>query len=447
MQIILIEPDSRTRDMFCVNLTDILGTDIVTLDSAEEAWGMIEILEVGLIISKDIVDDKPCVDYLVEKLSGSQKEVPLISIGTDNKSSSPLVTILPEETSPEMLATTALAVIKREQKKINKKLQEDSDKDQDKLYSPVPISIFRYFHSIPFDIFIRLKRGDDFQFLKRIIADEGYDLTMIDSYEKKNVTSLFIEKQNFKKFTEITNARFKELLDDVHTNSKSKEEIQEFVLNQLTASGFSESSLQLAQDSISKINTKIQSTQSKLGLLTEIFNSQLGYRYRRSYMIGVIGSLMLKNLVWADSKHAEYITSAAYLHDMFLETDEEMDISSDAELEQAFLVDEHERVENHAKLASDKISLNDRIPSEVQSIVCQHHGTHSGVGFPATISPQVKKISIAFLVAEEFSIAILRSTRNKINVKGVMKQVTEKYPESDVVVDCLAALKLALSGK
>ncbi|MFT6070880.1 MAG: hypothetical protein ACJAT2_002641 [Bacteriovoracaceae bacterium] len=433
--------------MFCVNLTDTLGTNIVTIESAVEAWGMIEILEVGLIISKDIVNNKPCVDFLINKLVESKKEIPLISVGTDNQSSSPLLTILPEEASPKLLAKTALAVIKREQNKINKKLQEDSDKDQDKLYSPVPINIFRHFASIPFDIFIRLKRGGEYQFLKRIIAEEGYDLTMIDGYEKKKVTSLYIEKQNFKKFTEITNQRFKELLDDVHTNSKSKEEIQEFVINQLTVNGFSESSLQLAQDSISKINKKIQSTESKLGLLTEIFNSQLGYRYRRSFMIGVIGSLMLKNLDWADSKHAEYITSAAYLHDMFLETDEEMDITSDAELEQAFLVDDHERVENHAKLASDKISKNDRIPAEVQSIVCQHHGTHSGIGFPASISPQVKKISIAFLVAEEFSIAILRSTRNKINVKGIIRQITERYSDSQVVVDCLRALKLALSGK
>lgn len=433
--------------MFCVNLTDTLQTDIVVLQSAKEAWGMIEILEIGLIISKDIVDDKGCVDFLVEKLTEAKKEIPLISIGIDNKSSSPFLTILPEETSPELLAKTALAVIKREQKKINEQLHQDSEKDQNKLYSPVPISIFKYFSSISFDIFIRLKRGDEYQFLKRIIADEGYDLDMLSKYKEKNVSFLYIEKINFNKFTEITNQRFKELLNDVHTNSKSKEEIQEFVLNQLSSSGFSESSLKLAQDSISKINKKIQSTQSKLGLLTEIFNSQLGYRYRRSYMIGVIGSLMLKNIDWADAKHAEYITSAAYLHDMFLETDEEMDITTDGELEQAFLIDEHERVENHAKLAADKISKNDRIPQEVENIVRQHHGTHSGIGFPLNISPQVKKISIAFIVAEEFSISILRSSRSKINVNGVIKQITEKYSDSETVVTCLAALKMGLSGK
>jgi hypothetical protein len=131
--------------MFCVNLTDTLDTDIIIPENAKEAWGMIEILEVGLIISKDVVNNKACVDYLVSKLAAEKKEIPVISIGTDNKSSSALLTNLPEEASPKLLAKTALAVIKREQIKINKQINEDNEKDQSKLYSPVPLSIFRYF--------------------------------------------------------------------------------------------------------------------------------------------------------------------------------------------------------------------------------------------------------------------------------------------------------------
>jgi hypothetical protein len=106
--------------------------------------------------------------------------------------------------------------------------------------------------------------------------------------------------------------------------------------------------------------------------------------------------------------------------------------------------------ESSLQLAQDsiyKINENDRIPPEVERIVRQHHGTTSGIGFPSKLSPQAKKPSIAFMMAEEFSFAILRSSRAKINVKGVINQITEKFPESSDVLISLAALKMALSGK
>lgn len=447
MQIILIEPDNRLRDMFSLNLTQSLGADVIPQESGKDAWAMIELLEPEIVIANANIEDENTIDFLVQKLEEEKKEVPVISIGLDIKSSSPLLTILPQNVNPEALATAALAIIKRKENKINEQIEEQSKKDQEKNYRPVPLNLFTYFAEIPFDIFIRLKRGDNFQFLKRIKANDGYDLSVIESYAKKKVTHLYIEKEHYDKLTSIVNLRFKELLSDIHTASKSKEEIQEFVLEQLTETGFNESNLQLAQESISKINSKIEKSNSKLGLLNEIYNSQLGYRFRRSYMISVIGSLMLKNIDWGESIHSEYLTMAAYVHDMFLETDEEMEITSELELEQAFLNNERDRVENHAKLAADKIKSNDKIPAEVEKIVRQHHGSHSGHGYPIAISPQVSKLSTLFLAAEEFSVSILKSPKAKINLTSVFKEISEKYPENKEVPKCLEAMKACLVKK
>lgn len=437
----MVEPDQRLRDFFSINLTETLGAEIVPQVSAKEAWGMIEILEPALIVCKDKVEKENSIDFLLEKMAEEKLEIPIISVGLDVEGSAPFLTLLPDNVKPDVLSKTAIALIKREQEKLNQEIQEENKKEQDKNYRPVPLNLFRYFAELPYDIFIRLKRGEEFQFLKRINAGEGYDLTMIDGYEEKKVTHLYIDKSHYKDFTELANARFKELLTDIRTHSKSKEEIQEYVLEQLTATGFNESNLELAQESITKINSKIEKSDSKLGLLTEIYNSQLGYRFRRSYMISVIGSMAIKGVDWGESKHSEYLTMAAYVHDMFLETDEEMNIMSDLELEQAFLTDERDRVENHAKLAADKVKENDRIPAEVEKIVRQHHGSHSGQGFPNTISPQVQKLGVLFMVAEEFAVAILTSTRAKINLPSVFKQITQKFEGNKEVPLVLEAIK------
>lgn len=447
MQILLIEPDIRLRDMFSLNLTQSLGADVIPQDDAKEAWAMIELLEPAIVIANDKVGSENTIDFLIQKLEKNKKNIPIISIGLDIVSSSKLLTILPQNTTPEALATAALALIKRKQKKLNDKIKEENEKDQEKNFRPVPLNLFTYFAEVPFDIFIRLKRGKNFQFLKRINAKEGYDLDMIKSYAKKKVTHLYIEKPHYNKFTSIVNKRFKELLSDIHTASKSKEEIQEYVLDQLTETGFNDSNLQLAQESISKINSKIERSDSKLGLLTEIYNSQLGYRFRRSYMISVIGSLMIKNIDWGESVHSEYLTMAAYVHDMFLESDEEMGIGTDHEFEQAFLNKERDRVENHAQLAADKIKTNDQVPAEVEKIVRQHHGSHAGQGYPAAISPQVSKLSTLFIAAEEFSVAILNSPKAKINLNSVFKEIVEKHSTNKEIPKCLEAIKICLVKK
>jgi len=441
MQIILVEPDQRLRDMFSMNLTQSLGAEVIPSETGKDAWAMIELLEPAMIIAKDKVDSEDTVEFILQKLQEEKIEIPIVSIGLSVETTSENLTLLPESTTPELLAKTAHAIVKREQSKLNEELEEQNKKDQNKNYRPVPINLFKYFAQIPYDIFIRLKRGEEFQFLKRINSNEGYDLSVIDGYASKNVTHLYIHKDHYSDFTTIVNKRFKELLNDIHTASKSKEEIQSYVLEQLTEVGLNESNLQLAQESITKINSKIENANSKLGLLTEIYNSQLGYRFRRSYMISVVSSIMIKNIDWGESKHGEYLTMAAYVHDMFLESDEEMDIMSDLELEQAFLGDAHERVENHAKLAADKLKENDKVPSEVEKIVRHHHGSHSGIGFPRQISPQVQKLGILFLAAEEFSLAILSSPRAKINVGEVFGQIKEKFSESTEIPKCLEALK------
>lgn len=448
MQIVLIEPDSNFRDIIDINLSDTLrefNIDIVPFSDVNEAWNFIQILvNVRLIICKDNFDGDYAADFIAQSLKSKGLDISLLSLGEDIKEPALITKALPENCSAEDIAKESLLLIEKSvEKKIAQKKIEDL---RNRKYKSIPIKLFRYFNKVPFDFYIRIKKEDKYQFIKRINKNETYDKDMIDQYIEKKLTHFFIDKGHYQTFTKQVNENFKRVMTNIQINGQTKEEIQKYVLIQLSSTGFSESNLNIAMMSIRDQTDKVVSSESKMKFLAEVYNSQLGFRFKRNYMISVIGSLLLENLEWANAKHAHYLSMAAYVHDMYLESEEEMDISSDLELEQ-YTKDKtvKERIYNHAKLAADKASSLNEIPLEVVHIVNHHHGKANGYGYTTYLGPQIKKLSIAFIVAEEVSVSILKSPRKKINLNGVFNEIIKKYHENTDVKACLASLSKAIS--
>ena len=450
MHIVIIEPDSKYRDIIELNINEVVelnDVDMASFDSSEEALGFIEILDdVALVVCKDNFESKHSIVYLSKKLDERGLKIPIISIGHDTGDAKNVYNTLSETATAGEIAKSVLDFLKK------RKMSDESKEKEEELrsvrYKSVPINVFRYFKSVPFDFYIKLKKNGQYQFIKILNKDELYDLEMIDKYVEKELTHFYIDNNEYQKFTSVVNDKFRALLSSDKLNDKSKDEISKYVLVQLSSTGFSEANLSLATNSIKKQSEKILNSNSKLDLLAKVYNSQLGFRFQRNYMISVIGSLIVKNSDWADSKLSESINMAAYIHDMFLETEDEMNITSDYELDQ-FTKDSEKktRIKNHAVLASEKAALINEIPADVVKIVKQHHGKNSGSGYTTELSSVIVKLSILFIVAEEVALAILKSPREKINLSGIFKEIIKKYNDNDNVSKCISALSKSFGKK
>jgi hypothetical protein len=450
MHIIIIEPDRKYRDIIELNINEVVGTEDVNMasfDNTEEALGIIEILDdVALVVCKDNFESKHSIVYLSKKLNECGLKIPLLSIGHDTGDAGNIYNTLSESVTADEIAKTVLDFIK--QRKVSDKSKEKEEELRSVRYKSVPINVFRYFKSVPFDFYIKLKKNDQYQFIKRLNKDELYEFDMIDNYVKKDLTHFYIDNNEYQKFTSVVNGKFKALLNSDKLNDKSKDEISKYVLVQLSSTGFSEANLSLATNSIKKQTERILNSDSKLDLLAKVYNSQLGFRFQRNYMISIIGSLIVKNSDWADSKLSESINMASYIHDMFLETEDEMNITSDYELDQFTKDNEKKiRIKNHALQASEKAALIDKIPADVVKIVRQHHGRNSGSGYSTELSSEIVKLSILFIVAEEVALAILKSPREKINLLGIFKEIIKKYNDNENVSKCLSALSKSFEKK
>jgi hypothetical protein len=450
MKIILIEPDSDFRDLIDLKISEILETDdidTVPFDNTMQAWSMISILDdVSVIVCKDNFEDTHSVKFICDKVSESKLDISVVSIGSDIGENTNVSKVLPENASAVDIANAVHNIVKF--LKDHDQVMKTEEELRNKRYKSVPINLFKYFTKVPFDFYIRLLKGEQYQFIKRINKNEDYDLKMINSYIEKNLTRFYIDKETYPEFTSLINVKLKQLVDTNKVSGKSKEEIQKYVLVQLSSTGFNESNLEFASESIQVLSKKIDSVGSKSKLLSEVYNSQLGFRFQRNYMVSIIGHLIVKSSDWAESKHSEYINMASYIHDMFLESEEEMDIASQFELDQ-FTTDrtKKERINKHALLAADKVMAMDQIPADVANIVRQHHGMNSGVGYSTDFAEQIKKLSIVFIVAEEVSCSILKSPREKINLRGIFKEINLKYKDNAIVAKCLDALTVAFESK
>ena len=77
------------------------------------------------------------------------------------------------------------------------------------------------------------------------------------------------------------------------------------------------------------------------------------------------------------------------------------------------------------------------------AIIRQHHGIPHGIGFSEHYSGNLSPMSIVFILAEDFTDEILKTTPH-FNVQAKIKKMREKYPTQRFkkIIDILETITL-----
>lgn len=300
-------------------------------------------------------------------------------------------------------------------------------------YVGIPIQNFYQLNNPCADIYIRIKKQDGDQFVKRINAEEQMDKEVVKKYENMNLTEFFVKKEHYSALmNQILGQSIKRVVDAHKTGEKLQEvnadsfEISQNLLDQM---GITASTVKMAKVAI-KSMMKTLSVNNKISmLLRDIIQNESSYAYKRCYMITLFANQLLPEMGWGRgdqlSQNLEKITFVAFFHDTYLRDEKLLRIMSQQQLDNANLTGaEKTLVLEHANRASTLAQSIPQCPAGIDVILRQHHGAHNGIGFPDQYTSSVSPMAILFVVLEALSTEILESIYNKSKIS--LDQIVEK---------------------
>jgi HD-GYP domain-containing protein (c-di-GMP phosphodiesterase class II) len=423
MKLILIEPDENLRSMFELNIVQKLSYEVIDRDDASEALAFMQILpDIRMIVTKDKVGSEKTAKKLAEHLAQSgRSSVQLFVIGPNFKEEYDFCHVLPENTTPEELVEY---LVKK------KKIKGQSVAVEG--YMPVPIKSLKYLGVYPCDIYLNMKKDGKLNFLKCFNSKEQVSSEDVEKYILKGVEKVFIKDEDFSEYVSRANIVFSNIIVSPNLSKKSKDELRKVVLRQIKNIGVNEQSLELASTLINDIQKETESNKA-LGVISELFNSSMGYPFQRSYMCSVFSKLIADKYDWKDQGHIEALSIAAVFSDSELSCFEEQIIYDEESLRNAPIAAERKKVvKDHAKIAAQKVSELKNISPTVEQLIRYQHGNSNGEGFHFNLADKMSPIHAIFIVSDNLARLILSSPRKKIELNNYINEIQGLYPHKHI---------------
>jgi hypothetical protein len=298
-------------------------------------------------------------------------------------------------------------------------------------YISVSIDSLVHFKVLPFDLFIKI--GED-KYFKRIPAHEELDQHTFASFFQKGVTTLFYEKKFNRDFSMMLINHMINKVEKDYAGIDEKLLATNHVFQttqQIVAKlGFKPKLIQVCESVMNQILGDVTSGQDNFTKFLEQLRLQreLSFNYRLMELTSFIGTQMIeatenngleekiRRLVFA-SMFCDYALGDPYqVH--IRRTDQLHNLTTA----------EQKRVNEHALRGSELILNYINAPIEASSLIKQHHGSITGIGFPSEISPKLLPLSKCLMAAQELAFDIL--VQHEKDPAVVLKEVRQKWVDT-----------------
>lgn len=428
-QTILVEENTDLKDLYSLNLSTILNTNVIVRKNAEDAINLLKILpDINLIIIKNKINDESSAFIVSEFIESEQLQIPMIILG-ENKDLAKNHQVLPEPVKLETLIDTAgkllgLGGIAESQEKAIPD------------YIPVSATYFLNLTETPCDIYIRIKKSpSEFQFVKRIHVRDHFSREDIEKYMMGGLKEFYVPKDfrvNFTKY--VTNQIIKKLeKKDLPPDErfKTNADSYDFVRDYIQKFGFDDTAIELTESTINSINHSVKANPQLNQFLEMLKKNKVSYAYQHCHLLALLGFNILKNLDWGSTDQFDKMCFVAFFHDISLSNDEMMKIGTTEELETSGLSSEDKtEVLEHAKRSAEMILTHADAPFGVDIVIMQHHGATDGVGFSDDYHHPLSPLAMVIIVIEEFinEVFILKKA---LNLKEVFARLHTRFHQTN----------------
>jgi HD-GYP domain-containing protein (c-di-GMP phosphodiesterase class II) len=395
IQILLVESDIKTSAFLKLNMMKSIGCAVYEANSSAEALSFLQRNSVQLVVCRKSEARKFQHIPLVEmKLEDSWKNIVL---------------------------------------QAGKTLGVDVNFTGNKIQSEyIPVSI-NYFNIIPAftlesDIYIRVKKsGSASHFVKRFHSGEKFLQEEIERYKEMGLTEFYITKEQFSHFVNYVTEKL------IGEMAESKVERQakayEITIDRIHSLGIDELTVELVEESIIAMEKTVKGNDALADFIKKLKSEKLSFAFAHSYFCCLILHKIVDQFQWDSVKMKERLTYVSYFHDISLEVSNLMEINSESDFEDTKLTEPQKKlVLNHALESANIVDRFPKIPMGIGTILKEHHGSKSGIGFPETLSISIAPLSMMFIVVEHFVIEFLK-LEDPVNedLIGIITKLSERY--------------------
>ncbi len=399
-QILLIESDESLRSILKLNLMKSIGGDVIEQMTAIDAISLLEILpSIDLVICREQIGSEKTGESLSSFFETGRHSIPLMVIGNKVSSYKHLVAINPDQTW-EKIVTSAGTILG-----VDVTLE---DNKQNSDYIPVGLEYFYNITttSLGCDIFIRVKKGHEYQYIKRLHSTDHFVREDIEKYKASGLKEFYVSKDHFAQFVNFVTAQLTLTLEDKKLAStdrvKVTAEAYQVTLDRIQSLGIDEHTIGLVEESIKSMQASLGENNALGSFLQSLRANQLSYAYSHSYMSSLILHKVVNNFDWQSPQVKEKLTFVSYFHDISLK-ENLMGYYNEAIVANSDLSKEDKQlVLNHAYQSSVIVEKFPKVPQGIGTILKEHHGSKNGVGFPQSLSIAISPISMMFVVVENF---------------------------------------------
>lgn len=399
-QTILIETSEELRKIYSLNLNTFVGTDVIFRQNAEDTIALLKILpQISLIITRTKVDEEDTAIRIFEYIRREKLDTAVIILGSCPQLSH-VATCLNTPVSWELLikeAATHLGVTLQE---VINKIRPD--------YIPVGIYYFYDIQKTPCDIYIRIKRAaNDYQYVKRIHAQDVFDKTLIDKYEEQGLKEFYVPKDYIQHFTTFVTNHLVEKLEREDLSLEDRilttANAHEIIRDSIAQIGLDEAAIDLSEASINSMVKSVKNSPQVSSLLKFLFSNKVAYAYQHCHLLALMCHYILSKQNWYKHDHFQILSFVAFFSDVTLKSHQQMQISTMKELALSSLSDEEkQQVMSHAYDAVKILESHPEANDYIRTVLLQSHGRLDGIGIEDNPGEDLHPLSKVFIVADCF---------------------------------------------
>lgn len=426
-QILLIETDDSLRSILKLNIMKTIGSDVVEKKSAADAISLLEILpSIDLVICREQIGFEKTASKLAGFFENEKRSTPLLVIGKNVSNYKHLVAVDSNQNWETIITFAG--------KMLGTEVVFDTNNHADE-FLPISIDYFLNITSTSFgcDVYIRVKKGDEYQYIKRLYAKDQFTRDDIEKYIAGGLKEFYIPKDHFSQFVNFVTTQLTLKLGDDNLSSperiKLMTETYNVTLDRIHSLGIDEHIVGLVEESIKTMEKLVKGNNVLNNFLGVLRSKEHSYGYSHSYLCSLILHKIINKFDWYTPQLAEKLTYIAYFHDISLK-EHLMSYYNEKDIEKNDLSGEDKAsILNHASQSAMIIDKFPDIPTGVGLIIKEHHGSRNGIGFPKTLNVAISPLSMMFIVVEHFVDEFLKLEDNpKIHdVEKIFEVLTRKY--------------------
>lgn len=472
-QIVVIEPNQNLQELIVLNLKTYLNCEVIVREDAKEAIALMGLLPtIDLVISSLEVGGEQTALELHQFIENEGLDIELLLLGESTEKELIIHKQVANPKQWELIIQSAANILGIKEDVLGKKQLRPE-------YVAIPLHYFQHLDSTCCDVFLRIKKKTDYQFIKRIHGGDSFSQDMIQKYMDQGVQNFFIPKEEQENFTNIVSDQLVKKLQEMNDQDDylSDGVVDQKVLKQMGHSvniahseinrvGLNTATVQLTEGIIESFIKSYQKSSQLALLLKEIINSKTSYLYQHAHMCSSMCCQLLEHPeiqrklhIQQDqeiSRYREGLTLAAFLKDIALQQRPHLaKLSSSDEISQSSLNSQDlNLLTDHALRASALVREHkalDHLGALTDDFILTHHGRKDDRGlhnFKESQLDQLNFSSLLFFLCCEFTSLFLRAKEEASLSKPIAEQLKERFSsENEEVLQTISLIAKQINKK